>query len=149
MVDITYLKLNSKFVYLIALIDVFSRYIVGWHLSFDLDTESCLEALAMALKQNKPIIINSDQGCQFTSEAWINRLLYYEIQVSMNSVGRCIDNIYIERFWRTIKYEAIYLNEYSNYHELYCGIRDYLTFYNTKRPHQSLNYQTPQMIYFA
>lgn len=147
MVDITYLKLNCRFVYLIALIDVFSRYIVGWHLSLDLDTDNYLQALIIALKQNKPLIINSDQGCQFTSEAWINTLIYYEIQISMYGVGRCMDNIYIERFWRTIKYEAIYLNEYCNYNELYSGIRDYIVFYNTKRPHQSLNYKTPQMVY--
>jgi putative transposase len=149
MTDITYLKLNGKFIYLVALIDVYSRYIVGWNLSFELDTENCLQALNIALKQSaKPTIINSDQGCQFTSHAWINTLVTCEIMISMDGVGRCIDNVYIERFWRTIKYEAIYLNEYDNYNKLYCGIRDYITFYNIKRPHQSLKYKTPYMIYF-
>lgn len=149
MTDITYLKLGSRHVYLVALIDVFSRFIVGWSLSFDLDTENCLQAFHIAIKQFKPVIINSDQGSQFTSEAWTSALLAYGIEISMDGVGRCMDNIYIERFWRTIKYEAIYLNEYSDYNELYCGIRNYIIFYNTKRPHQSLDYKTPQMIYFA
>ncbi len=147
MTDITYLKLNGKFIYLVALIDVYSRYIVGWNLSFDLDTENCLVALTIALKQNKPGIINSDQGTQFTSNDWVNMLISSGITISMDGVGRCIDNIYIERFWRNIKYEAIYLNEYNSYNELYCGIRDYIIFYNIKRPHQSLNYRTPNMIY--
>lgn len=149
MTDITYLKLGSRHVYLVALIDVFSRFIVGWSLSFDLDTENCLQAFHIAIKQFKTVIINSDQGSQFTSEAWTSALLAYGIEISMDGVGRCMDNIYIERFWRTIKYEAIYLNEYSDYNELYCGIRNYIIFYNTKRPHQSLDYKTPQMIYFA
>lgn len=148
MTDITYLKLNGRFVYLVALIDVYSRYIVGWSLSFELDTDNCLQALENALKLNKPDIVNSDQGSQFTSLAWVEVLIANKIQISMDGVGRYMDNIYIERFWRTIKYEAIYLNEYNNYNELYCGIKNYITFYNTKRPHQSLNYKTPHMIYF-
>ena len=147
MTDITYLKLSGKFVYLVALIDVFSRFIVGWHLSVDLDTDNCLQALAIALKKSKPEIINSDQGCQFTSELWVSTLLAHGIKISMDGVRRCIDNIYIERFWRTIKYEAIYLNEYTCYNSLYCGIRDYIDFYNNKRPHQSLGYTTPLMVY--
>jgi len=150
MTDITYLKLNGKFVYLVALIDVYSRFIVGWYLSFELDTESCLHALNIAVKTyGKPIIINSDQGCQFTSHTWISMLIDFEINISMDGIGRCIDNIYIERFWRTIKYEAIYLNEYNNYNELYCGARDYINFYNTIRPHQSLGYKTPHAIYYG
>lgn len=149
MTDITYLKLNGRFVYLVALIDVYSRYIVGWNLSFALDTDNCLQALTIALKQNKPDIVNTDQGCQFTSCAWIEALVVNEIQISMDGVGRYVDNIYIERFWRTIKYEAIYLNEYNNFNQLFCGIRDYITFYNTKRPHQSLKYLTPAHIYYG
>lgn len=147
MVDITYLKLNNKYVYLIALIDVYSRYIVGWHLSFSLDTESCLSPLYMALKLAKPDVINSDQGSQFTSDAWVSTLIGYGIQISMDGIRRCLDNIYIERFWRTIKYEAIYLNDYTDYNQLYIGIRDYINFYNMKRPHQSLHYKTPGMLY--
>jgi putative transposase len=147
MTDITYLKLNGRFVYLVALIDVFSRYIVGWHLSVDLDTDNCLLALAIALKNNKPEIINSDQGSQFTSDIWISTLLAHGIKISMDGVRRCIDNIYIERFWRTIKYEAIYLNEYTCYNDLYSGIKNYIEFYNNRRPHQSLDYKTPVMMY--
>jgi putative transposase len=147
MVDITYLKLGTRFVYLVALIDVYSRYIVGWSLSFELDTENCLDALQMALSHGKPEIINSDQGCQLTSNSWIEKLTQLDIKISMDGNGRCQDNIYIERFWRTIKYEAIYLNEYNNYQELYLGIKNYITFYNKRRPHQSLKYQTPEMVY--
>lgn len=147
MVDITYLKLGTRFVYLVALIDVFSRYIVGWSLSFMLDTANCLDALDSALKCSKPEIINSDQGCQFTSDAWIIRLTELNITVSMDGKGRCIDNIYIERFWRSIKYEAIYLNEFDTYQKLYEGVCDYIIFYNEQRPHQALGYQTPQSLF--
>ncbi len=147
MVDITYLKLGTRFVYLVALIDVYSRYIVGWSLSFELDTENCLDALQMALCHGKPEIVNSDQGCQLTSNIWIDRLTQLDIKISMDSKGHCWDNIFIERFWRTIKYEAIYLNEYDNYQELYLGIKNYIAFYNEQRPHQSLQYQTPKTIY--
>jgi putative transposase len=147
MVDITYLKLGTRFVYLVALIDVYSRYIIGWNLSFELDTESCLQALYLALKLGIPEIINSDQGCQFTSGDWLAALLENAIKISMDGVGRCIDNIYIERFWRSIKYEAIYLNSYTNFTELYCGVRDYINFYNERRPHQNLGYLRPADVY--
>ena len=147
MVDITYLKIGTRFVYLVALIDVYSRYIVGWSLSYELDTENCLDALKLALKLGKPAIINSDQGCQFTSNEWIAALTEIYIRISMDGKGRCKDNIYIERFWRTIKYEAYYLNEYSTFTELYLGIKEYIEFYNNERPHQSLGYKTPKMIY--
>lgn len=147
MVDITYLKLGTRFVYLVALIDVYSRYIVGWNLSFELDTESCLNALNMALKKGFPEIVNSDQGCQFTSDNWLATLIAHAIKISMDGVGRYKDNIYIERFWRSIKYEAIYLNDYTNFHELYRGVRDYISFYNERRPHQSLGYLRPADVY--
>ena len=146
-IDITYLKLGSRFVYLVALIDIYTRYIVGWSLSYELDTENCLDALEIALKMGTPKIINSDQGCQLTSEIWIKTLTDLNIKISMDGKGRCQDNIYIERFWRTIKYEAIYLNDYNNYKELYLGIKNYINFYNKIRPHQSLNYQTPETVY--
>lgn len=147
MIDITYLKLNGRFVYLVALIDVYSRYVIGWNLSFELDTENCLEALKMALGLGIPIIINSDQGCQFTSELWVDELVKFAIKVSMDGKGRCKDNIYIERFWRSIKYEAIHLNEYKCFTELYDGVKEYIKFYNERRPHQSLHYKTPANIY--
>ena len=146
-VDITYLKLKTRFVYLVALIDVYSRYIVGWNVSFELDTENCLEALEKALKEGKAEIINSDQGSQFTSEEWTNKVAGETIKISMDGKGRCKDNIYIERFWRSIKYEAYYLNEYENYSELYTGIKEYIEFYNEQRPHQNLGYLRPMEIY--
>lgn len=145
MVDITYLKLETRFVYLVALIDVYSRYIVGWNISFELDTENCLDALKLALRNGTPAIVNSDQGCQFTSEDWIAALTKLYIRISMDGKGRCKDNI--ERFWRTIKYEAYHLNEYDTFEELYLGIKEYINFYNDKRPHQALKYKTPKMLY--
>ena len=111
MVDLTYIKFKSGFVYLIALIDVYSRYVVGWCLAETMHTDGCLVALSKALKIAKPEIINNDQGSQFTSEAWILTLLNLAIKISMDGKGRCLDNVYIERFWRSIKYEAINLNE--------------------------------------
>ncbi len=148
MVDITYLRLGNGFVYLTALIDVYSRYIAGWHLGEALTTECCLKALEKALKKAKPEIINSDQGCQFTSELWVTTLMKAQIKISMDGKGRCHDNIYIERFWRSIKYEAIYLNEYDDFDELKKGVDHYIKFYNSKRYHQSLNYETPENVYF-
>ena len=123
MVDLTYIKLEKTFVYLVALIDVFSRYIVGWAISKSLSTESCLRALNKALKIAKPQIINSDQGCQFTSKLWVKELTKIGIKISMDGKGRCIDNVYIERFWRAIKYEAIFLNEYDDINELEKGVK--------------------------
>ena len=149
MVDITYIKLGQTFVYLVALIDVFSRYIVGWNLSESLSTDGCLKALKKVLKIAKPEIINSDQGCQFTSEFWIKALIKEGIKISMDGKGRCIDNVYIERFWRAIKYEAIFLNEYDNIHELEKGIKKYIHFYNFERYHQGLNYKIPANIFFS
>ena len=107
MVDITYLRMPKGFMYLVALIDVYSRYIVGWSLSNTLDTEFCIDALKQGIADVQPEMINSDQGCQFTSDDWINFLREWEIKISMTGQGRCIDNVFIERLWRTIKYEAI------------------------------------------
>ena len=149
MVDITYLKLGSRFVYLVAFIDVYSRYIVGWQLSYDLGTENSLEALRLALILGTPEIINSDQGCQYTSESWLNALNLLGIKISHDGIGRWADNIYIERFWRSIKYETIHLNEFDHYGDLYLGVRNYVDFYNHQRPHQALKYQTPGKIYQA
>ena len=148
MVDITYLRLSTGFMYLVALIDVHSRYIVGWSLSNTLETESCLEALESALGGGaRPEIINSDQGCQFTSEQWTQTLQEYKITISMTGKGRCHDNIYIERFWKSLKYEEIYLNDYDNVEELESAIKAYIEFYNEHRPHQALDYKTPDEIY--
>ena len=147
MVDITYLKLGSRFVYLVAFIDVHSRYIVGWQLSYDLGTDNSLEALRIGLSMGLPDIINSDQGCQYTSEVWISTLTHLGIRISHDGVGRWADNIYIERFWRSIKYEAIHLNEFDDYRQLYLAVRMYIDFYNHQRPHQALAYQTPGALY--
>ena len=143
-VDITYLKISTGFVYLTALIDVFSRHIMGWHLSSYLDTDSCLKALEMALKSDKiPQIINSDQGCQFTSKDWVNKLIAGGIKISMDGKGRCLDNIFIERFWRSLKYEEVYLKTYESVGEARLEIGKYIDWYNTKRRHKGLGYITP------
>jgi len=118
MVDITYLRMQNGFMYLIALIDVHSRYVVGWVLSNTLETTSCIDALKLALIIGTPEIINSDQGCQFTSEDWVHFLLENSIKISMAGKGRCHDNIYIERFWRSFKREEFYLNEYASVKDL-------------------------------
>jgi putative transposase len=149
MVDITYLRMPHGFMYLVALIDVHSRYIVGWSLSNTLETEFCIDALKSGLVQEKPEIINSDQGCQFTSDDWINFLREQGIKISMTGKGRCTDNIYIERFWRSFKREEFYLNEYKNIKELKKAIGAYIEFYNQRRWHQSLEYKTPAEVYFS
>ena len=150
MVDLTYLRLGAGFMYLVALIDVHSRYVVGWRLSNSLETDACLAALNCALNRHgAPELINSDQGCQFTSSAWVSALDDADITISMTGKGRCLDNIYIERFWRSIKHEEVYLNDYDSVDELEQAIAAYIKFYNTQRPHQSLNYKTPEAIYFA
>lgn len=147
MVDITYLKLKSRFVYLVAIIDVYSRYVVGWNLSYDLSTENSVEALRTGLLLGSPHIVNSDQGCQYTSEMWIKTLTQLDICISHDGVGRWADNIYIERFWRSIKYEALGLNDWEDFGQLYLEVRNYIDFYNHQRPHQALGYKTPATIY--
>lgn len=148
MVDITYLRMPSGFMYLVALIDVYSRYVVGWALSNTLETDFCIDALKSGLEFGMPEIVNSDQGCQFTSDDWIDFLREWEIKISMTGKGRCIDNIYIERFWRSFKREEFYLNEYESVKELKKAIGAYIEFYNKRRWHQSLSYKTPAAVYF-
>jgi len=147
-VDITYIKTPNGFVYLCALIDLFSRFIVSWKMSISMDSEFCLNILNQGLRINNPEIINSDQGSQFTSNDWIEALNKNKIQISMDGKGRWVDNVYIERFWRTIKQEQIYLNPPDNISELKKQIDQFINFYNYQRPHQSLNYKTPSQIYF-
>lgn len=149
MVDITYLRMNQGFMYLVAFIDVYSRYVVAWSLSNTLETGFCLDALKSALVTAKPEMINSDQGCQFTSDEWICFLREAGIRISMTGKGRCLDNVYIERFWRSFKREEFYLNEYDSVHVLKQAISAYIEFYNYKRWHQSLKYKTPAEIYFG
>lgn len=148
MIDITYLRLNGGFMYLVALIDVHSRYIVSWSLSNTMDTGFCLDALKNGLLYVQPEIINSDQGCQFTSEDWVDYLNEWNIKISMTGKGRCLDNVYIERFWRSFKREKFYLNEFNKVKELRAAIEEYVEFYNKRRWHQSLNYKTPAAVYF-
>ena len=149
MVDMTYLRMSKGFMYLVALIDVHSRYVVGWLLSTTLDTSNCIDALKSGLGHGKPEIINSDQGCQFTSERWTDLLTDEAIKISMTGKGRCLDTIYIERFWRSFKQEAFYLNEYDNVNALIKAIKAYIEFYNHKRWHQSLDYKSPAEVYFV
>lgn len=146
-VDITYIKIRNGFVYLTCLIDVFSRKIMGWNVSTFLDTAMCLDALHNALRYGTPEIINSDQGCQFTSEAWVAELKNNNIAISMDGKGRWADNIYIERLWRTVKRELIYLYSFETVEQVKRAIATFILFYNSKRFHQALNYHTPDDIF--
>jgi putative transposase len=147
--DITYVRLQNNWIYLVAMLDWFSRYIISWTLSQSMTVDFCVETLQNALKTAQPEIHNSDQGSQFTSDAYINVLKEHEsIQISMDGRGRCFDNIFTERLWRTIKYEEIYLRDYQNIDEARNSLGNYLKKYNTRRLHQSLNYQTPHEVYF-
>ena len=147
-IDITYIRMKGGFVYLVAIIDWFSRYILSYKLSNSLEIYFCKDALFEALdKYGKPIIFNSDQGSQFTSNSFTRILLDNNIKISMDSKGRALDNVIIERFFRYLKYENIYINEYLNIKEVLEGIKKYLYFYNNKRLHQSLNYNSPIDLY--
>jgi putative transposase len=146
--DITYIRLLRGFVYLVAIIDWYSRFVLSWRLAITMETEFCTEALGEALTGCTPEIFNSDQGSQFTSEAFTQPLLQANVKISMDGKGRCLDNIFTERFWRTIKYEDIFIKDYASPLEAEEGIRRYIHFYNHERPHQSLNYKTPAQIYF-
>ena len=145
--DITYLKLKQGFMYLVAILDIFSRYILSWRLSNTLDTVFCLEALDDAFAIAVPDVFNTDQGSQFTSEDWTDRLKADKVQISMDGKGCFWDNIHIERLWRTIKYEEVYISDYDSVEDAESSLEDYVEFYNYKRPHQSLNYLTPAEVY--
>lgn len=143
-VDITYLRTEKGFVYLVALIDVYSRMIVGYRINNSLCTESCISALEDAIsKYEAPKIVNSDQGTQFTSETWVTKISSYEIKISMTGKGRCCDNAHIERLWRAFKYEGSYLYKWNTVKDLKSNIKKWVHWYNYKRPHQALNYSTP------
>jgi putative transposase len=147
--DITYIKMREGFMYLTSVMDWFSRYVLSWKLSNSLEMSFCLEALEEALKKGKPEIFNTDQGVQFTSERYTGCLEEAKIKISMDGRGRALDNIFIERLWRTVKYEEIYLKEYESVKCLYSALREYFEFYNNERPHQSLNYQTPKQVHLS
>ncbi|MGP8320879.1 MAG: IS3 family transposase [Methanosarcinaceae archaeon] len=146
--DITYIRLNSGFIYLVAVIDWFSRYVLSYEFSTTLDKEFCIKALQDALKVAKPEIFNTDQGSQFTSEDFTGTLKEAGVTISMDGRGRAMDNIFVERLWRSVKYERVYLHNYETVREAIQDIGEYFDFYNNERPHQSLDYQTPAKIYF-
>jgi putative transposase len=148
--DITYIPMKKGFMYLTAIIDLHSRYVVHWSLSNTMSAEWCAEVLKEAIgKHGVPEIFNTDQGSQFTSEVFINTLLDNDIKISMDGKGRALDNIFIERLWRTLKYENIYRHSYETVKELMESLRIYFNYYNRKRIHQSLNYNTPASVYFS
>lgn len=147
-IDITYLRLAHGFAYLVAIIDWFSRYVLNWKVSNSLTIDFCLECLTEALCTHQPVIFNSDQGSHFTSPQFTNILTTHEVRISMDGRGRYLDNIFVERLWRSVKQENVYLNDYQTVTEARAGIHDYFQFYNQARRHQSLNYLTPQEVYF-
>lgn len=146
--DITYIRLRQGFVYLVAVMDWFSRYVLSWEVSNSLDSHFCLWALERAFQKGIPDIFNSDQGSQFTSESFTSRLKTAGIRISWDGRGRFWDNIFVERLWRSVKWEEVYLKDYENVPEAIDGLDGYFKFYNTQRPHQSLGYQTPQQVFF-
>ena len=146
--DITYIRLAHGFMYLVAIMDWFSRYVLSWELSNTLETNFCLKALEGALMLSQPEIFNSDQGSQFTSLEFTGRLQSQGIAISMDGRGRVFDNIFVERLWRTVKYEEVYLNHYQTVSEARCGLTEYFQFYNTEGIHSSLEYRTPEEVYF-
>lgn len=147
--DITYIKTPAGFVYLTALIDWYSRFIISWKLSISMSTQFCIDTLEKGIKDyNNPEIINTDQGSQFTSSQWVSKLNKNNIKISMDGKGRWVDNVRMERFWRTVKQEQIYINPPDNIAELKQGINKFIKFYNHQRPHQSLQYKTPSQVYY-
>jgi putative transposase len=145
--DITYIKMPTGFLYLAAIIDVYSRMVVGWAISTTMETNLCLSALRMALKNGYPEAMNTDQGSQFTSKEWINALKIMDIDISMDGKGRWVDNVYIERVWRTFKQECVFLMDFQNVKEAKHEIAKFIDFYNNKRLHQNLGYHTPNEVY--
>jgi putative transposase len=146
--DITYIRLAHGFLYLVAIMDWFSRYVLSWELSNTLEMDFCLKALEGALMRSQPEIFNSDQGSQFTSLEFTARLQACGITISMDGRGRVFDNIFVERLWRTVKYEEVYLHHYQTVSQARCGLTKYFHFYNTERIHSSLEYRTPEEVYF-
>ncbi len=147
--DITYIRLRHGWLYLVAVLDWYSRYVLSWELDQTMQTTFVIEALRRALAQARPRICNSDQGSQFTSASYLELLKAHEVQISMDGRGRALDNIFTERLWRTIKYEEVYLKDYSSPREARQSLADYLQFYNDRRIHQALDYRTPAELYFT
>lgn len=145
--DITYLRLSQGFLYLVAIIDWFSRYVMSWRLSNSLNTDFCIEALEEAFQYGRPMIFNTDQGCQFTSKEFTGALEGQKVRISMDGKGRALDNVFVERLWRTVKYEEVYLKGYQTGFEAKEGLSSYFSFYNNERYHQSLGYKTPSQVH--
>jgi putative transposase len=147
--DITYIRMAEGFLYLVAVMDWFSRFVLSWALSLTMEMGFCVDALQRAFRWGRPEIFNSDQGAQFTSEKFTGELESRGIGVSMDGRGRCFDNIFIERLWRSLKYEEVYLRDYARVPEARAGIGNWFRFYNHERPHQALDYRTPAGLYLA
>lgn len=147
-IDITYIRLHGGWMYLVAILDWFSRYVLSWQLDQTLEMPFVLRAVDGALAQGRPEIWNSDQGSHFTSQPYVERLLKANVQISMDGKGRALDNVFVERLWRTVKYEEVYLKDYASPREARQGIGQYLAFYNQERPHQSLGYRTPKEVHY-
>ena len=145
--DITYIRLTGGFVYLVAILDWYSRKVLAWRLSNTLETTFCLACLDDALAHSQPLIFNTDQGAQFTSLAFTGRLAHAGIRISMDGRGRAHDNIFVERLWRSVKYEEVYPKAYETLDQAYQGLAQYFVFYNDQRPHQALSYRTPTEVY--
>ena len=145
--DITYIRLHGGFVYLTAVMDWYSRYVLAWELSNTLEGTFCLSVLDRALRVATPQIFNTDQGAQYTCTDFTGRLLEAGVQISMDGRGRALDNIFVERLWRSVKYEDVYLKDYASMGEAVAGLGAYWHFYNTRRHHQSLDYRTPSAVY--
>ena len=146
--DITYVPMQQGFMYLVAVMDWYSRYVISWRLSNTLEVDFCMDALDEALSIGKPKIFNTDQGSQFTSPRFTNTLVKEDIRISMDGRGRALDNVFIERLWRSVKYEDLYIKSYDTVTQLHRGVSDYFRFYNEERPHQGLNNQVPNDLYF-
>jgi len=145
--DITYIRMAHGFMYLVAIMDYFSRYVISWSVSNSLESLFCMDALDEALCLSKPLLFHSDQGCQYTSGAFVEELKSRKIKVSMSGRGRCFDNILVERLWRTVKYEEVYLRQYDDGHDLIRSLREYFDYYNYHRPHRSLDGSRPADVY--
>jgi putative transposase len=145
--DITYIPLRQGFLYLVAVLDWFSRYVLAWRLSNTLTGTFCLEALEAALARGKPEIFNSDQGAQFTATAFTGRLESAGVAISMDGRGRALDNVFVERLWRSVKYEEVYLKDYGDGWEAQASLASYFRFYCERRVHQALGYRTPVEVY--
>ena len=144
--DITYIPMVHGFMYLVCVMDWHSRYVLSWRLSNTLEADSCVDALEEALSRGLPGVFNTDQGSQFTSEAFTSVLVAHGVRISMDSVGSYMDNVFVERLWRSVKYEEVYLKAYESVAEARAGIGAYLRFYNSERPHQTLDYRTPAQV---